>query len=298
MDRRSFFRVSGLSAALVAAGGSIPGRALLAKTRRKSHFSILQISSVTDTIGNSYLLRTSGGKVIMIDGGFESEAENLRSKIAAAGNHVDLWFLTHPHQDHMGAFSVILADRRGITVDKVIYSRVPDSFLDYEKANAEDARRYYRILDSVTEATDIIDLHRTGQRFDIDGIGIMVLGVSNPDIRSHAYNDQSMIIRFWDSEKSLVILGDAGSECGNICLSKYPEELDCDYLQVSHHGQNGCDEHFYRTVSFRACLWPTPSWVWEPENPSLTTRTTRRWMDEKGITEHHPSCIEKDWLLK
>lgn len=27
------------------------------------------------------------------------------------------------------------------------------------------------------------------------------------------------------------------------------------------------------------------------------TRDTRRWMDEKGITEHHVSCVEKDWVL-
>ena len=22
------------------------------------------------------------------------------------------------------------------------------------------------------------------------------------------------------------------------------------------------------------------------------------WMDEKGITEHHVSCLEKDWVLE
>jgi hypothetical protein len=69
---------------------------------------------------------------------------------------------------------------------------------------------------------------------------------------------------------------------------------------MAHHGQNGVSEEFYKTVSFRACLWPTPSWVWEPgENRTwLQTYDTRRWMDEKGITEHHVSCLETDWVLE
>ena len=64
-------------------------------------------------------------------------------------------------------------------------------------------------------------------------------------------------------------------------------------------GVFSCSEEFYKSINFRACLWPTPSWGWDPapENDWLKTRDTRRWMDEKGITEHHVSCLEKDWVL-
>ena len=210
MDRRKFMKIAGLSAAGIASTGLMPaaGAACIAEVpgwdrkdkdlfgnRPKGHFSIRQLSSVTDTIGNSHILQTKGGKVIVIDGGFATEQDNLRKNIAALGGHVDLWFITHPHQDHMGAFNEILKDRREITIDKVIYSRLPDSFLDREPENAADARSYYRTLDSVTEGVDILDLHRTGGRFDIDGIGIMVLGVANPELTMNPYNNQSMIIR-------------------------------------------------------------------------------------------------------
>jgi Predicted hydrolase (metallo-beta-lactamase superfamily) len=315
MDRRIFLKATGAAAVGMAAARLLKATesdALAAEActwgkkgkadsedRKKGHFTLKQLTSVTDTIGNSYILRTSGGKVIVIDGGFETEQENLRANIAAEGNHVDLWFITHPHQDHMGAFNEILKDRRGIVIDRIIYSRLPDDFLDYEKANAEDARNYYKTIDSVTEGTDILNLHRTGGRFDIDGIGIMVLGVSNPEYKKNPYNNSSMIIRFWDKDKSVVILGDSGIECGNKALAEYPEQLNCDYMQMAHHGQNGCSEEFYKAVNFRACLWPTPSWVWEPapQHGHLKTRETRRWMDEKGIKEHHVSCQEKDWAL-
>ena len=114
-----------------------------------------------------------------------------------------------------------------------------------------------------------------------------------------------MIVRVWDKRKSIVFLGDAGVECGNKVLSgPYRNDLNCDYLQVAHHGQRGCDEHFYRTIRFKACLWDTPTWVWNNDQGggfdtgSLETITTRRWMDPIGITEHYVSCEENLFKLE
>jgi len=308
MDRRQFLKSAGAAAALgVTAPAWVPEAAAWGKEdkalfgkKQKGHFTMMQISSIVDTHGNAYLIRTKGGKTIMVDGGFAEETPCIREKLQQVGNHVDMWFLSHPHADHMGAFDEILRDPQGVTVDKIIYSRVPDSYLDLEPGSAAQARGYYHTLDSLGNATsDVLNLHKDGQRFDIDGIGIMVLGVSNPEFRTNPYNNQSMILRIWDDSKSVVLLGDAGIECGNKALEKYSRELCCDYMQMAHHGQNGCDENFYKTVSFRACLWPTPTWVWEPapEHAHLKTRETRRWMDEKGITEHHVACLEKDYVI-
>ena len=54
-------------------------------------------------------------------------------------------------------------------------------------------------------------------------------------------------------------------------------------------------ERFYRSIRFRACLWPTPLWVWNNDvgegfnTAWMETIDTRRWMDEIGIEEHYPS---------
>lgn len=306
MKRRDFIKVSGAAAAGFALAGCTPGIGSWSKQEEKlygpkktGHFSLMQISSATDTIGNSYLLRTSGGKVIMMDGGYASDAPKLRGKLAEVGNHVDLWFISHPHEDHMEALATILDDPQGITIDKVIHSRLPDAFLDNEPESGDNARGYYRVLDNTRERTDIINLHRPMQRFDIDGVGILVMAVDHPEFKSGHFNNQSVIIRVWDDAKSVVFLGDAEEECGDAALRECREYLDCDYLQMAHHGQGGCSEEFYKTVNFRACLWPTPSWVWEPGDRTwLETYETRRWMDEKGITEHHVSCLETDWVLE
>ena len=305
MDRRDFIKLSGAAAAGIALSGSMPAPSVWTKKNKslygpakKGHFTMTQISSATDTIGESYLFRTGGGKVIMVDGGFASDVKKLRRHLAAVGNHVDLWFITHPHEDHMEALATILTDRQGITIDKVIYSRVSDSFLNCEPESAGHARRYYRALDDCPDKTDFLNVHIGGQRFDIDGIGIMVLGTADMSLKHRNYNNVSMVIRFWDDAKSVVILGDAGIECGDNLLANWREYLDCDYLQMSHHGNNGCSEEFYKTVNFSVCLWPTPTRVWNPAPGSpLKTMDTRRWMDEKGIREHHVSCLEEDWTL-
>ena len=306
MDRRDFIKYSGAAAAGLALAGCVPANLGWSKKEEElfgpkptGHFSLTQISSATDTIGESYLMKTAGGNVIMVDGGFATDVEKLRGHLAKVGNHVDLWFITHPHEDHMEALATILNDPQGITIDKVIYSRVTDAFLDNEQGSAEAARSYYRALDNFMDGTDFINLHQPGQRFDIDGIGIMILSVADLDIPVKHYNEQSMILRMWDDTKSVVFLGDSEVERGNLVLAQYKDYLDCDYLQMAHHGQSGCSEEFYKAINFRVCLWPTPSWVWAPAEGSwLKTWDTRRWMDEKGITEHHVSCLETDWTLE
>ena len=89
MKRRDFIKVTGAAAAGFALAGCMPKIGSWSKQDEKlygpkktGHFSLMQISSATDTIGNSYLLRTSGGKVIMMDGGFATDAPKLRGKLA------------------------------------------------------------------------------------------------------------------------------------------------------------------------------------------------------------------------
>ena len=128
----------------------------------------------------------------------------------------------------------------------------------------------------------------------LDGLHLKVLQVNDTTTLVNAYNNASIVLRLWDKRKSLLMLGDTGEESGDRLLRSVPqEELDCDYIQIAHHGQMGVREEFYRTVRFRACLWPTPLWVWNNDvgegydTAWMKTPETRRWMDEKGITEHH-----------
>jgi beta-lactamase superfamily II metal-dependent hydrolase len=266
-------------------------------SKAKSSFTMWQIPSHKNTIGNSYVFRTNKGKVVVMDGGYKEEANFLRGFLAMLGGEVEAWFISHPHDDHMEALNEILKDPQDIKIKAIYHSRIGDNIIDLEKPYNDYCRDFYAQLDKNT--VPVTDIQQTGVEMTIDGMHIKVLGIANPELTMNPYNNNSMILRVWDKKKSLVFLGDAGIECGNKVLnSQYRDDLNCEYLQVAHHGQRGCDEHFYKTIKFRACLWPTPLWVWNNDigngfnTCTLKTIETRNWMDEIGIKEHHVSCVE------
>ena len=327
MNRRDFLKVSGsgivgiaLSGGVLSScgkdpenGGQTPSQPLIETAT--GHFSLQQVSSTTpngnyaDNIGNSYILRTSGGKVIVMDGGLEGDAPHLRDLLLNKyGGVVDQWWVSHPHGDHIGAMIAILQNPQGITVKEVYHSRFTGSLLTSEGGNGSPVRILYAILD---ESKTIVthDIQSVGGLYEIDGVLIKVLGISNPELlmtenETSPYNNSSMILRVWDADKSVIFLGDAQEECGDKLLttnSRFYRYLTCDYLQMAHHGQQGVKESFYKSITFKYCLWPTPSWVWNPAAGSkLQTNRTKEWVTKKGIGEDKwiVSCLTKDWILE
>lgn len=266
-------------------------------SRKKSDFTMWQIPSHSDTIGNSYVFQTKEGKVIVMDGGFKEEANTLRGFIGALGNEVEAWFISHPHDDHMGALNEILRNRQELKIKRIYHSRLCDAVIDAEPGSAALCREFYKKLDELKDI-EVIDMQKPGEVFEFDGMKVKVLGVAN-EYTNNPYNNSSTILRVWDRKKSIVFLGDAGVECGDKVLNgPFRNDLDCEYLQMAHHGQQGCSEDFYRSVKFRVCLWPTPTWVWNNNQGKgyntgiLKTVDTRIWMDRLMIREHHVSCLE------
>ncbi len=263
----------------------------------KSGFTLWQVPSQVNTIGNSYVFQTDKGRVVVMDGGMKEETSFLRGFLAALGNEVEAWIVSHPHNDHVGALTEILKEPKDLKIKKVYHSRFSDDLLKCEEPYDKYAYDFYESLDA--SGIEVVNLTEPGLTDKIDGLNFKVLGVTNEEIRTNPYNNSCMIIRVWDKKKSIVFLGDAGVECGDKVLNgPYRKDLNCDYLQVSHHGQQGCSEEFYKTIKFKVCLWPTPLWVWNNDQGkgtntgTLTTFETRRWMDEIGIKEHHVSCLE------
>ena len=303
--RRDFLKYSALLAGAAALNGAEAKAAGdIAKTwnsRKKPAFTLWQIPSHSNTIGNSYVFQTAKGKVVVMDGGFPEEANTLRGFIGALGNEVEAWFISHPHNDHMGALTEILKNRQDMKIRHIYHSRLSKAVQAAESAYSPSCQEFYDQIDK----TDIpvTDIRTPGGVYKFDGMSVKILSVAN-EITTNAYNNSSMIMRVWDKKKTIVFLGDAGVECGNLALNgPYGGDLNCEYLQMAHHGQNGCDKHFYQTVKFRACLWPTPSWVWNNDQGKgfntgiLKTVETRSWMKEIGIKEHHVTCEEGLWKL-
>lgn len=266
------------------------------------HFSLMQMTNAGYSQMMAYILKTDTGKVIVIDGGNAGEDTAKMRKLLAEkyGNHVYMWWITHPHTDHIGVLNEILDDKQGLEIDYIMHSRFSTTHLKRERVQGETVTEFYAKLDALTD-TKVIGNIDSGAHYDIDGVCIDVLGVTNEEITVNPYNNSSMILRFEDKDKTVLFLADAGEECGDKAIKKYRHLLDCDYLQMAHHGQKGVREEFYKAISFKACLWPTPKWLWDAAEGNANdfrTWQTRQWMQDKGIQEHHVVWEEIDWFLE
>ncbi len=261
-------------------------------SKQNDTFTLWQLPSQINTIGNSYVIRTDNNKIIVIDGGVKEEENYLRGFLAALGNVVDCWFVTHPHDDHMGALTEILENPKGVIIGEICQSSFSDNLMDSEPASKEAAVKYYEaVKNSGIKSTEVTP----GMVFTFGHTTFKILGIKNEELSgTNPYNNSSVVMKVSDPIKSVLFLADTGKESGNKLLSgPFKDELDCDYIQMAHHGQQGVSMDFYRTVKFRACLWPTPTWVYNNDLGSgfntgdLTTMETRETMDQLKITEQY-----------
>lgn len=254
------------------------------------------MKSATDTICESFVIELQGA-VVVVDGGFESEAEVLFAKLKALGGHVDGWFLTHPHDDHMGAFCRVMENHGDeIRVDALYSNFLPEALLcEHDEREAPKTRKYLPWIDRLTEEHSIrrVTMHR-GDVYEYGEATVHVLREPDAEICANCINNSSVVFRLDVGEKRVLFLGDLGSEGGHQLLETVPaQELTADYVQMAHHGQNGVERQVYEVISPRCCLWCTPTWLWDNmgehgyDSGIFRTVVVRGWMSEIGVRRHY-----------
>lgn len=243
-----------------------------------------------------YIMKTSTGKVIAIDGGLNEDEPNLIKHIQELGNKVDVWFITHPHEDHASAIIKVI-EETDIPIEKIYYTMNDiEWYREYEPKRAEEAERFYNALQNerVKGKAEEVTLN---QIINIDFIKCEILGVKNPEITNNGFNNSSMVIKMNLPKSSILFLGDTGEESGEKLLNTQKDKLKSDIVQVAHHGQGGAKESLYKEINPKICLWPTPEWLWNNDSGEgkgsgpWTTLETRQWMENLGVKIH---VIEKD----
>jgi sugar phosphate isomerase/epimerase/beta-lactamase superfamily II metal-dependent hydrolase len=251
--------------------------------------AIHMLQSVTDTIGDSFIITTQDGKVIVIDGGMYSETDYFLKYLKAVTGrekpHIDAWFLSHAHDDHCEVFLDVAEHYSDLVTFDKVYANFPEaSFYEGRDDWAFTILgEYYRLLPGFADKAVSL---REGDVLKIGAATFTVFYTFNPAWTN--CNEGSTIMRMDLGGTGVMFTGDAGENAGNYVVDKYANSglLDCDYCKMAHHGQDGVGRNFYEAVSPEVCLWPTPTWVWDNTPGSLKTAEVRAWMDDLGVKKN------------
>lgn len=251
------------------------------------------LGSTTGAQNLSIVIKSPYGKLIVIDGGWEGDADKLSSLILQQGGKVDAWLITHPHEDHVGALCAILNDSaKKIKIDKIYCSlATPDWYRQVSPAGAGIADQLLSAFMKLPVGTVTNNIGR-GTEINIDDVNIRVL--NNRGVYTYnGVNNSSLVYKIRVSGQSILILGDLAYDGGkDLIKTCTAAELKSDIVQMAHHGQQGVDQDAYALIAPTTCLWPSPAWLWDNDNGGGVgsgpwgTLTTRAWMDALGVKDN------------
>ena len=258
--------------------------------------TIYQVGSVTGSQMNSYIITTSDEKIIVVDGGYRNDAENLLAHLREVSGceipHVDAWFMTHAHGDHIDAFDEIVEqhwDR--LTVGKIYYNFPSVQYLCREPGYGRCILDFNRLL---PRFADKVEMVYQGDEYDVGEAHFEILYSPNGELRGYI-NDTSVVFMMTLGGKRMLFLGDASPMEGKRLLALYKGtgKLKADYVQMAHHGQDGVEREVYEEIAPTACFWCAPDWLWNNDAGGgynthvFKTVIVRGWMEELGVREHY-----------
>ena len=270
--------------------------------------SLLQIANRSHVQMMSYIIDCPDGGTIVIDGGLycAQDADNLYAELCKRGKKVDLWFFTHCHIDHYGAW-MMLAERGGFDID---IGKLCFNFPSKEWLCTKEDRHYTEKFFSLIENGhfNIVTAH-ANDVFSCGGVSVEVLSEPTSYKNYRTINPTSIILKAHFPKRSVLFLGDFDTDAEDDYKAAFSiEKLKCDIVQMAHHGQGGVSRDFYGLISPKYCLYPTPNWLWENNSScfgeretrgqgSFATPLTRLWMAELGVIRSFHAG-DGDWLFK
>ena len=263
--------------------------------------TVAQLNSVNGGQMNSYVVTTEDGKIIVIDGGYRDDAENLLAYLRGVSGceipHVDAWIFSHAHGDHIDAFIEIVEKHWDkLTVGKIYYNFPSAQFLCREQNYGKCILDFNRLLPVFADKIEIV--YRCDE-YDIGSAHIEILYSPNGEIQAEPnggrINDTSVVFMLTLAGKKMLFLGDAEPLVGErlLVLYKGTGKLKADYVQMAHHGQNGVTKEFYETVAPTGCFWCAPDWLWNNDaglgynTHCFKTVEVQGWMADLGVQEHY-----------
>jgi len=264
--------------------------------------SVLQYANRDPYQMMGYLLKTPEGKTVIIDGGRQegADAAYLHQLIRDNGSRVDLWLITHAHDDHFSALSCILRDMEELDFE-IGDMRICFPPLEWLKTveHGDPYKPAVEFLEGLQKHGIETTPLRRGDVINCGGLTIDVLHDAENYVNYNCVNDTGAVLRFHYPNRDVLFLADIEVPAAKEMMELYtPEQLRCDIVQLAHHGQNGAHREFYEIVRPKIALYTAPLWLWTNNDGTgpFKTLETRRWMRELGVVLSCPHC-HGDFLL-
>lgn len=261
--------------------------------------------------GMSYVLQLADGRYIIVDGGNSNAADEqvLLDYLVAnkPSSHekpvIALWMITHAHGDHAGLAVDLLNDHGS----EIVLETVAHNFTDMDRNSVtnKDIDNTYAVgfLAAARKAAPSVQVWvvHSGQKVTIGGAEIEILYTPEDYFPNQIDwgNDTSCSWMITVGGKKVFFTGDSDPILCNDMARWYGSEgLQCDILQVTHHGFNGATEAFYRAIDPKICLWSCDATRFASDPRCLGTQSgyefnqilrNEGWTrgDESGAREHH-----------
>lgn len=275
---------------------------LIWMNRKPKEWTITSYASVTGNQAMVYSIVDDRGRLILIDGGWEEDAEQVRSIIKEHGNRVYAWVITHPHPDHTGAFNVIMLEDNAILVDDIYVTN-----LDYERYKEtaqwydvfEACEKYYQIINQL----DNVHILQENESFECLGLTFDVIHGWDSDVnhqKDHLCNNGSLAFIVSGNHEKILFLGDVQLEMEQYILARHSEELhELRYVQAGHHGNWGLTTKFYDTIDApQEIFFDSTDALLEPGEAGYNAGELKAYFEGRGATVVNYSSAPNSILLK
>jgi len=173
----------------------------------------------------------TGGKTYVYDCGDANS--DLTEYLLYTGSAVEGLFLSHPHADHVRGLDELLD--AGIPV-RTVYVPAQATALGADSGYEE------LLLKAAWKGSQMVELS-AGDRLLLSGATVDVVAPSAEVTRGRDANDRSLVLLVTVGAYKLLLTGDADG-------AAEPLGIDCDVLQVAHHGSaNAAREPFLRDAT-------------------------------------------------
>lgn len=251
-----------------------------------AEYLVTQYADATGVQATFYTIENDDS-LIIIDGGWAGNADAVRDVIASHGGTVDAWIISHPHQDHVGAFNEIYADPQGITIGEIYDNGFDYDFIESVGEPYDDITVMETYHALTADADNVTHLVR-GEVLDICGLKFTVLNAYDDAVlytvgdEKDYQNNASLLLLLSGDENSMLFCSDIKYDMDDFLLETCGDEISCDYVQAGHHGNWSFSDEFYEKTGASVFFMDAPAEI--TESADFPASTLKETLTQEGKT--------------